>query len=449
MADKCLVCNLAVVDELACSRCPRQCHISCITGCPVNNNKTRTMIKNGVFLCHVCVVSRQDELTISAMQQNQQLHRENQIGFPLPDNTTVGGGDDDKEEEAEDGSDEAAVATPEQRVADSGVQDAGGAGGNGDTETNHPATPAVLAPIHKNCEFKSRKLLTALKNMLTIPKHASTLLIGDSLAHYLDKKVVDQESDTLRIRSISGLCVPATVKALSELDRSYGNFKRVIYSLGTNDHLHRAKHCFEERSKYYKSLEEHTARIFPNAVINIVVPYVGMKNLQKSDIAEQIKLVRESCTKIKVHTPPSLVHKVQPGGVHPDTEGEVILTNFYRKRFFPRKPRVFNKSSGKHKVDVSYAQAHLQGSNTSDVIESQRSLAENRGSFRVPLQQPQHPMQPPPPMRQTYPVQQQCTGVQSQGNHMVWEIADALTHMLTIRRSEPSQPTYTANRQWC
>ena len=464
--EKCLVCNLAVVDELTCTRCPRQCHISCTIGCRVNNKGTRQMIKNGEFLCQVCVISRRDELTISAMQQNQHLHKQSQIDFPLPESytTTV---NTDVEEESEpmeeqvevngsaaDGvppavADGSTIVGGPPAAANSSAVDAvphrvGGAGRLEDLGSRHGETPLMpedVATIHSDCGMKAKKLLSVLNNMLTIPKHASTLLIGDSLAHYINKREVDQESDTLRVRSIGGLCVIATVKALGELDRSYGNFKRIIYSLGTNDLLHRAKHCFEERPKYYKALEDLSARVFPNATIHIVVPYVGMKNIPKSEIMEQIKLVKESCHKIKVHVPPALIRMTDGGGVHPDKEGKVILTIFYKKRFFPHRPRSFNKNSGKRRPDINYAQAADPEPRNSIAYS-----AETRDRFHVPPQQPPHIVQQPSypvlPERQNQPARSQWN---SRSDQVVWDIADVLAQMMTQRRCEP---TYTMNNPW-
>ena len=247
--------------------------------------------------------------------------------------------------------------------------------------------------------------------------------------------------------------MPATIKALSDLDRSYGNFKRVIYSLGCNDYFHREKHHFEERAKAYTALQQHTARVFPKATIHLVVPYEGMKDLDKTEIAEQIKIVKQSCRKVKVHIPPSLKNRVK--GVHPDDDGKIILTNFYQQRFFPNKPRAFSSNSGKRRPDVEYARAHISGPHASASAPTAGTYTgadfppysgENRGNFRVPVQQ-----SPPPMQQQSHPVQlaPQRLPTPPQGNsrqdQMVLDIADALAHMLSLRRSEP---TYSDNRPW-
>lgn len=383
MAVTCLVCEDGVEGELTCVRCAALCHFSCVIGCQVNNPKTRSSIKKGNFLCPICIVSRRDELTISAMRGNQQLHRENDINFALPATPVANGvtveqdAEDTVEavpsdEEAEErdapeppppqpGNATAVLPTGSQQGADNiHVQDRN----RGDAPPGE--LPAGFIPIHQDCETKGKKFLAGLKNMITLPKHATTLLVGDSLAHNINKKQVDPESDTLRVRSVGGMCVVAAVQALMRLERSYGNIKRLIWCLGTNDHLHRAKHCDEERIKYFKALETESLRVFPNATVSFVVPYQGMKKLNNKDISDLVRVLKVNCPRFKVHSPPSLRDKVAAGGVHPNKEGRRVITNFYRTRFFG-KQRLFNKDSGQPKPGRLYAQAHIHNIQQSTV----------------------------------------------------------------------------------
>ena len=420
MATNCLVCNAVVKEELKCSRCPLECHFNCVVGCLINNPKQQKMFQKGKFLCHVCIISRRDDLIITAMQRNQVLHRNNQMDFPLPETFRA------KEERRDDG--EAAVRVeepvaaphPENAGTEERAQD--GDGDTGDTDSVDSSDDHAgdgLAPLNETCETKSKKLLSSLNNMITVPRHASTLLIGDSIAHYVDKKEMDQETDNVRVRSVGGLCIPAAVEALKKLHRSYGNFKRVIWSLGTNDQLHQKKHCLVDRLRYIKELEVESMRVFPNAAIHWVVPYAGMRRLRGQYITELVKLAKENAPKIKVHIPPSLRNMVDRGGVHPNDEGKVVLTTFLQKKFYPNKPRAFPKDLGKTRPNTTYAQAHLGHS------------------------------EPSVNMRPT-----SLSSGNSRPDQAVWDIADALTCLLSMRKTETSymphrpETSYMSHRPW-
>ena len=370
MDTNCLVCEGAVRGELTCGRCGLECHFSCVIGCQVNNPRTRSTIQKGNFRCPICLVSRRDDLTISVMQRNQRLHRDNEINFAL-DPTTVDptqqGGQDVEEEEnvTVEGADVTpAVAAPptspqhrRDQPADTPQAGAGAhIGPQQGPNTDQP--PVDFIPIHKECNVKGKKFLASLNNFLTVPQHATTVLLGDSLAHNINKRDVDPDSDTLRVRSVGGLCTVAAVQALRRVTRTHGRIKRVIWSLGTNDHLHQANHCHEERSRYFRALQTETSRVFPNASVHFVVPYIGMKHLQRKDINDIVKVVKLNCPKFKIHHPPSLKDKVDSQGVHPNREGRRVFTNFFRSRFF-LKQKLFAKDAGKVKPGKSFAQAHI------------------------------------------------------------------------------------------
>lgn len=367
--------------ELRCTRCDSGCHYKCILGCPVNNPRTQTFINKGNFRCPVCLVSRRDNLTIAAMQCNQQLHRVGQIDYELDpaaagDVATVQQEDQVLEETEDtdngvtvvpppsphrrrdqlDGAHPAAPGTPPPPSPHQERNDRQRQAGSVNGAAAEPHVDFI--PIHSECEKKGKKFLSLMNNFLTTPKHANTLLLGDSLAHHVDKKDIDPDSDTLRIRSVGGLCVVAAVQALKRLGRSYSHIKRVIWCLGINDHLHKDKHCYEERSRYFKALQAETKRVFPNATVTFVVPYAGMKEFHHKDITELVKEVKLNCPKFKVLHPPSLKDMVDKKGVHPNKEGRRVYTNFFRSRFFG-KSRLFSKDAGKRKPGTSYAQAHI------------------------------------------------------------------------------------------
>lgn len=322
-------------------------------------------------------------------------------------------------------SDTSALAPPsDQHSGSSGI-------GSGDAEVR-PNPCEDFIPLHNLCEARGKKLFHGLKSLIHQPNHATTLLLGDSLAHHLNKKEVDPDKDTFRVRSVGGLCVNATVQALRRHNQIHPKIKLLIYSLGTNDHLHRANHCHEETQRYFQALWVESKRIFPNAKISFVLPYKGMRSLDNQVIKALENVLKENCPKIKRYFPPSMHGKVDAGGVHPDLEGRKIYTEFYSNRFAPRKQKIFSKVSGRQQAGVPYAQAHLTPEHNAEPREPQTSGvpasnsqyvgADRHGAvFRVP-----QPSIAPHPQQQLRP------------NQVAWDIADAVTRVLLLHGSDPT-----------
>ena len=287
----------------------------------------------------------------------------------------------------------------------------------------------TATPLHPNCAATGKRLLYILNNLLNLPKHATTLLIGDSLAHCINKAKVDAETDSFRVRSVGGLCIPAAVEAMRRHKRLHNNVKRIIWQLGTNDWLHRANHCYDEEVAYLKALEVETTRLFPNAVICFILPYRGMKNLNNNTIKTLETLIKANCRKFKCFTPPSLKNKVTSKGIHPNQEGIKVLTEFFAKRFTPRKPRPFTRGSGTTRPGTTYAEAHLPATATDPVY-------------------PPRPPQPPAGTAHHAPfnerIRAQPTNSAPPINPAVWDMATVITRMLLQHNGEA---TYT-QRPW-
>lgn len=290
-----------------------------------------------------------------------------------------------------------------------------------------------LAPLHNNCNEKVKKLSYTLRSLSkNLPNHATTILFGDSLTKGVDKRKLDNNSDSIRIRSVGGLCVVATVQALLQHRQTLPKIKRVVYSLGINDYLHRGNHCYEETARYFKALEVESARVFPNAVLNFVLPFKGMVGQGVTDMVQSDlqKLLKENCPKIRYYTPPNLSGKVNSDGIHPNKEGNWALTKFYGNKFVPPKPQVFNRNSGRRSQAGTFATAHLPPGNRKPPVDAAISVTPE--NFRVPSAHP-----PPATNQQCYPAQ----------GGLAKEIVSAFTQVLQVWGHQPP-PISRYNAPW-
>ena len=97
----------------------------------------------------------------------------------------------------------------------------------------------------------------------------------DSNGHKVKGKDIDSEGGTWVISS-SGLCIVAAVHSLRALTKCYANIKKVTFSIGLNDELHKRQHIGGERSVYLSELQNITSKVFPNAgPIHFILPFIG------------------------------------------------------------------------------------------------------------------------------------------------------------------------------
>jgi hypothetical protein len=275
-----------------------------------------------------------------------------------------------------------------------------------------------MAPLHPSCEAKAKKLLLGLNNTKTLPKHATTLLIGDSLVHCINKQDCP---DSLRVRSVGGLCISAFVRALKQRKRPLGGVKRLLLSLGVNDYLHRANHCRDDMEETFKAMGVEAKRVFPNAAVYYVLPYKGITKVTLQDMQELEKLVRSNCKRFKVFTPPSLVNLVSVGGVHAKKQGAKLLTEFYRKLVHVP-PKTFSQDSGRQGQFPTYsAAAAFDQTSPPDVWGPQQQQRQWRPAPNNPsyLGQPL-PSNAAPPTIHEFP------GSSDHNRNLAWDIASAV-----------------------
>ena len=213
--------------------------------------------------------------------------------------------------------------------------------------------------------------------------------------------------------------------------RRHPNIKRIIWSLGINDYLHRADHCYTEEAAYLKALEEETVRIFPNAVIFFILPYRGMKNINNDIIKTLENTIKANCPRMKVYTPPSLKNMVSRKGIHPNHKGMMVLTEFFAKRFVTPKQRPFKRGAGMARRGTSYAEAHLPVTAT---------------ARDHPPHQRDHPPHQQPPVDAAHQApfdersRSQHTNPAPPINPLVMDMATAITRMLMAHKAETTFP---------
>ena len=199
----------------------------------------------------------------------------------------------------------------------------------------------------KCCQTKAKSLSYILNTLIRLPGHPNTLLIGDSHLKYVDGKDVDPTDDQVRIRSVGGLCIVGTALALSDHKYIHRQFKRVGFVLGTNDCLHGHKHWYDDRLKYHKLLYQHARRIFPNAQLDFVMPFTGLKGVSEKFLTELADDLKYVCPDMMVIHPPSVLNKINKGGVHLAPAGKALFMNFLRSKFVTPKQRMFPSDSGR------------------------------------------------------------------------------------------------------
>ena len=291
-------------------------------------------------------------------------------------------------------------------------------GDSSDSQPSDSTDNSGFAPLHSTCTAKAKKLFYGLNNTKTFPRHATTLAIGDSLLASINSRDINSR-DSLRIRTVGGLCIAAYVTTLQHRERPLGNIKRLILSLGVNDHLHRRNHCFDDIANYFLAMGVETKRIFPNASVFFVMPYKGITKMSSLARKDLMGLVKLHCPSFKIFSPPTLQDKVNEGGVHPTDEGAKVLTEFYRK-LIPTPPRTFSRDSGRRSHSPTFANAVTPG--------APQAVSTAR-------QQPVRPTDPSPVSTdsgQRRLRRNSAPGPPGSGNpsYLAWEIATAVTKAL-------------------
>ena len=188
-----------------------------------------------------------------------------------------------------------------------------------------------FAQIHGRDFSHSKKLQYILKSLRNVPDHRSTLLLGDSNFHCLNKGELDPVKQSMAVRSVGGLCVVATAHALKHFKYNHPRFKKVLFSLGVNDILHREIHCPDDWEYHLVNLLEEAHRVFPHAQIHFLLPFRGIEAVPNHFIEHMDGIIKSHCPYVRRHNAPNMRGKLDRKGIHINNQGAHVLRTFLGK----------------------------------------------------------------------------------------------------------------------
>ena len=194
-----------------------------------------------------------------------------------------------------------------------------------------------LAEIHPRCSSPSAKLTWILNAFKNLPDNRDTILIGDSNFHCIKGELDPIKKNTV-VRAISGLCVVGAAQALKKYRYKYPNIKKIVLSLGVNDHLHAVEHCPADWDVHFDTLICEIKRIFHKAKIHFVLPFRGLSKVPEEHGSKIYEMLKVRYPFVRKHSAPSMSNKVQRDGIHVDKEGAKSLRAFLVSKFTSYKP---------------------------------------------------------------------------------------------------------------
>ena len=197
-----------------------------------------------------------------------------------------------------------------------------------------------VSPLNPNDIKRSKRLSLILNTFKNLPDHVNTVILGDSNTHSVRGKDVDRKGNKVCVRSFGGLCIYAAAYALKQYDKhSYGNIKKVIWSLGVNDAVHGgSEHCSDDAGKHIHSLYHESKKIFPNAQVGLILPFLGVKAVTPTYRKELERQLKSHAPLMKLHYQPNMSNMTAKDGLHLNREGKQKYINFLINRFTNNKP---------------------------------------------------------------------------------------------------------------
>ena len=453
----CTICRNEVINEFQCTTCEYALHFTCSLGFTIPD-ALRETLNLAEYKCPACVVGSSYELLHRALDSHRIQSNLNRLPSPIgrgdhtpPRNNTFlatyGETTPTRDETTSSRANNSHLESSAHSVrdftngqrspADPDLRTTRGADAhNNQVNSGVGDQPQYVTPLRNQCAARRNKLSYILRSLLqNLPDKATTILLGDSLQKGLVKKDIDRDTDSVRIRSVGGLCVYATVQALSDHRGRHPKVKKVGFTVGINDFLHRDIHTEAEFPRYIKGLQIEASRVFPNAILYFVLPYRGMfgQHITDSVQTDLQALLKTHAPKIRVLTPPNLTGKVNDGGIHPSDAGNQALTKWYSNTFVPpsSKTAPFPANSGRTSVGRPYSQAHIH-----PVLPEQSNTAPAVG--RVPPPTHHHPSS----------VNQQPQQELTAYNGLASEIVGAFTQMMSMWGHQPPQQYRLQPQQW-
>ena len=387
---ECFRCGVEVEDELSCKLCFSPAHYICAFGAPVTLPRNRAHFNKGSYTCAVCVVSKDNTLTLRAVSKNQ-LHNaaksardpvipdppesessaERDTNLDLTAETQVTITPESQPIEATDSTVitpglPSPIHSPTERLNNTAAAASNIAGlgsseddsdGSGEVnlgiESGAPPTlgtpPGGLTavatngdagseyvPVMKNSEVRRVKrckgLLHGLKHL---PSSVATLIILDSNGRAIKGDVIDSSGGSISVGSVGGLCIGATITALSVHKETYPNIKTLVFGLGTNDRLHAKQHP-GDIEVHIIALNAAAKKVFPQAAINFILPFSAIKGLSVEYTNRLSRAIHNSGVRWRVLKPHNMKgNLVAPAFIHIKPECRSIFTNWLRKMFSP------------------------------------------------------------------------------------------------------------------
>ena len=251
---------------------------------------------------------------------------------------------------------------------------------DGDRDPSDPN--GEISPLHDRCKKPAGVLAYMLNAFKNLPHNRTTLIIGDSNFHGI-KGELDPISRSTAVRAISGLCIVGAAQTLLKYEYQYRNIKKLVLSLGVNDHLHQKQHCEDDFDRHFTTLIEESKRVFPSATIHFVVPFKGLPRVPGRHIEKVWDFLTNKFPEVKRHRAPSMEGKVQKrDGVHLTGEGHESLRDFLIERFTPRRK---NPPNGNHRPAATSARAFESR------VENNAGYRDTRNSANVEYQYNQTP----------------------------------------------------------
>ena len=377
MESECIICNVDSKEELQCSSCEYQVHYQCALGFePLGDREHfKVFMANGKYLCPPCLVGTSYNLLHMAID----AHSKNSA------RTTHLQATSDRDRRAERRASTRVGSTSINSSADTvaKAQDESINGGESTGEavtpspppspsaSNHPSAPPE-SPDHipgtevnsatgadvmrlrggptisESGDFRTKvsqsekRRIKRFKGMLHGLRHLcdtiDTLIILDSNGRDIKGEDIDGKGDKIRVSAIGGLCVAATTSALKSSKVKYPQIKRLVYGLGTNDHLHAHEHPGDIEG-YLKQLNTETRKVFPNAIISFILPFSAIQGLGEAYVKHLSTAIQKSGVGWKKLIPPNMAGKlVSPNKIHLGNQGKQSFRGWLQKLFSPIRP---------------------------------------------------------------------------------------------------------------
>ena len=194
-----------------------------------------------------------------------------------------------------------------------------------------------LADLHAADIARSKKLSYYLNSFKNLPHDRNVIIFGDSNLNGIKENLIDAVSKSVVVRGCSGLCIPAAAYALKNFKYKYKHVKRVLWSVGTNDFLHDNQHCQSDWIYHLEDLISESKRVFPKAIIGIIMPFHGLPEVPPNFISFINKSVKGVSKAVKTYTAPTMRNKVNRDGVHINSEGARVFEEYVKNTFLARR----------------------------------------------------------------------------------------------------------------